>query len=518
MIKRSIFLAIGWLLGTVSILMAQTNFIPLERGDAVEREERLLFSQGVQLSGDYRFRSNWINSSQLPESPVGATSPSAFSYDQDIRFTLRSNVHRTVSINLELSTEQDALYLSDLRSSRSDRVWDPESQQVNIGARQAFLELNTHPRDRTRIGKQEINIGDRRGKVFAGVVSGFTQLCTVGTWCYEFGAAKLASRLSDWIYFLSLDYAFWNDRDSQGKALDVFRTEIFRIKYTESDIPLGRNNVPLKKLSSSTLSELEGLTPETFKSGNDCRSEVSDYAVNSDCKPVYYFSHEYEYWGIRLVYETPTIEIYGDMIGSSGKRRHYVYDESGYHHSSKVNGVAGELEMSFISGEHRYGLIAMMARGDEEIQDPNKEGLNYKRDLSGFYEIMPGTYKGTQFYFNGGSTELNSGTGLGHSINNTSMIGLRYQYDVPDSELLYRGGLYQLKRMKDVYNLFDIPSKEIGMELNNTLSFPIAIHAVMEFDVNLFNPGTAFSFDDHDVPGTATDLFFHAAARLFYSF
>ncbi|MEC7541592.1 MAG: hypothetical protein VX759_11460, partial [SAR324 cluster bacterium] len=291
----------------------------------------------------------------------------------------------------------------------------------------------------------------------------------------------------------------------------------FRIKYTESDIPLGRNNVPLKKLSSSTLSELEGLTPETFKSGNDCRFEVSDYAV-SDCKPVYFFSHEYEYWGIRLVYETPTIEIYGDMIGSSGKRRHYVYDESGYHHSSKVNGVAGELEMSFISGEHRYGLIAMMARGDEEIQDPNKEGLNYKRDLSGFYEIMPGTYKGTQFYFNGGSTELNSGTGLGHSINNTSMIGLRYQYDVPDSELLYRGGLYQLKRMKDVYNSFDIPSKDIGMELNNTLSFPIAIHAVMEFDVNLFNPGTAFSFDDHDFPGNATDLFFHAAARLFYSF
>ena len=79
-------------------------------------------------------------------------------------------------------------------------------------------------------------------------MSGFTQLCTVGTWCYEFGAAKLSSRLSDWIYFLSLDYAFWNDRDSQGKALDVFRTEIFRIKYTESEIPLGRNNVPLKKI------------------------------------------------------------------------------------------------------------------------------------------------------------------------------------------------------------------------------------------------------------------------------
>ena len=505
------------------MVTAQTNFIPLERGDAVEREERLMFSPGVQLSGDYRFRSNWINSSQAPESRAGTNSSVAYAYDQDIRFTLRSNVHRTVSINLELSTEQDALYLSDLRANRSNRMWDPESQQVNVGARQAFLELNTHPRDRTRIGKQEVNIGDRRGKVFTGIVSGFTQLCTVGTWCYEFGAAKLSQRLSDWIYFLSLDYAFWNDRDSQGKALDVFRAEIFRMKYTEHDVPLGRNNVPLQKLSSSTISTLENLTNSSggktpFISGGSCHSDMSDYMVNSDCKPIYYYSHEYEYWGLRLVYESPSFEIYGDMIGSTGKRRHYVYDTPGTQTSSKINGIAGELEMSYTSGDHRYGFIAMMARGDKEIQDPNKEGLNYLRDLSGYYEIMPGTYKGTQFYFNGGSTELNSGTGLGHSINNTSMLGLRYNYDVPDSETLYLGGIYQLKRMQDVYNKFGIPTKDIGLELNNTIRFPIAIHAVMDFDINLFSPGTAFSYDDHDVPGSVTDLFFHVAARLFYSF
>ena len=124
------------------MVTAQTNFIPLERGDAIEREERLMFSPGVQLSGDYRFRSNWINSSQAPESRAGTNSSVAYAYDQDIRFTLRSNVHRTVSINLELSTEQDALYLSDLRANRSNRMWDPESQQVNVGARQAFLELS----------------------------------------------------------------------------------------------------------------------------------------------------------------------------------------------------------------------------------------------------------------------------------------------------------------------------------------------------------------------------------------
>ncbi|GIS36878.1 MAG: hypothetical protein Ct9H90mP8_2980 [Pseudomonadota bacterium] len=116
------------------------------------------------------------------------------------------------------------------------------------------------------------------------------------------------------------------------------------------------------------------------------------------------------------------------------------FDESGFHHSSKVKGVRRIWEKSFISGEHRYGLIAMMA-GDEEIQDPNKEGLNYKRDLSGFFEIMPGTYKGTQFYFNGGSRN-SIGNRTWPFDQQTSMIGLRFQYDVPGFRMLYRGGLY----------------------------------------------------------------------------
>ena len=98
------------------------------------------------------------------------------------------------------------------------------------------------------------------------------------------------------------------------------------------------------------------------------------------------------------------------------------------------------------------------------------------------------------------------------------MLGLRYNYDVPDSETLYLGGIYQLKRLQNVYNTFGIPTKDIGFEMNNTIRFPIAIHAVMDFDVNLFSPGSAFSYDDHDVPGGVTDLFFHVAARLFYSF
>ena len=46
---------------------AQTHFVPLERGDVSERKEHLIFSPGVELSGDYRLRISKINSTSLPE-------------------------------------------------------------------------------------------------------------------------------------------------------------------------------------------------------------------------------------------------------------------------------------------------------------------------------------------------------------------------------------------------------------------------------------------------------------------
>ncbi len=501
----------------ISTAQAQTNFIPLERGDVVEREEKLTFSPGLELSGNYRLRSTLLSTSSLPASRIETNSPEEFSFDHDLRLKLRSTVHRTISINLELATEQEPIYLADLRERRGNRHLNPDSQSANIGARQFFLELNTHPRDETRIGKQEVNIGDRRGKVFSGILSGFTQRCKAGTWCYEFGALKLSSVDGDWLYFLSLDYPFWSQTDSGGNALDVFRAEIFRIKYTEHDVPLGRNNAPARRLSDSTMAKLES-DSYGFTSGGSCRSELSDYTLDSNCKPIYYYAHEQEYWGLRLVYETPNLKVYGDVVGNSGNRRHYVYDQRHGQTQQRISGLATEIELNYQFKEHRYTLIGMAARGDEEIADPSRSGLNYKRDLQGYYEMFPGTYRGAQFYFNGGSVDMNSGTGLGHSINNTRMGGAKYRYDFPESELVYQGGLYELRRIRKVLDNNGDLVDNIGFEWDNTLIFPIANHAVMEVDLNMFQPGRAFSYDDHTLPGGIGDTIFHMAGRLFYSF
>lgn len=503
------------LLGTLHSLSAQSYFVPLERGDYFERKEHLTFSPGVELSGDYRFRTSKIHSSELPLSRAETNSPEEFSFDQDIRLRLRSTVHRIISINLELATDQEPLYQSDIRALRSSRSTAADSQSVNILARQSYLEFNRNPNEETKIGKQAINIGDRKGKVFAGILSGFSQRCKAGTWCYEIGGMKLSSADGDWLYYFSLDYPFWHEVDSQGEIIDSLRLEIFRIKYTEHDVPLGKNNVPAKRLSSVTLSSLES---GGFTSGSSCKSSLSAYTLNSDCKPVYYNANEQEYFGLRIQWENATWSAYADVISNQGNRDYFIYDDRHNLEKRKITGGAAEVEVSWKKPGEQFTLIGMMARGDEQLEDSSRIGTNYKRRLEGFYEIFPGTYRGTQFYFNGGSPDLNSGTGLGHSINNTQLGGFRYRYDIPETTSVYRLGLYELKRIKPVLDIQGSKSSMIGLELDNTFTILFAGYAKIDLDINAFLPGKAFSYDDQTVPAVDENIIYHFAGRLSYSF
>ena len=283
---------------------------------------------------------------------------------------MRSTVHRIISLNLELATNQEPIYQSDIRTSRSSRTTGSESQTANITARQAYLEFNRNPNEETKLGKQVINIGDRKGKVFAGILSGYAQRCKAGTWCYEIGGMKLSSADGDWLYFFSLDYPFWHEVDSQGEIIDSLRVEMFRIKYTEHDVPLGLNNIPAKRLSSSNLSSLE--SGGGFTSGSGCNTSLTGYTLNSDCKPIYYNSNEQEYFGLRIQWETPVWSVYADLISNQGNRDYYQYDDRHNLDKRKISGGAAEMELSWKKPGEQFTFIAMMARGDEQIADSSR--------------------------------------------------------------------------------------------------------------------------------------------------
>ncbi|MEC8594669.1 MAG: hypothetical protein VXY74_07680, partial [SAR324 cluster bacterium] len=216
-------------------------------------------------------------SSEL-ETPPGFPNAGTLSFEQDLRIFLRSTSHRSASIQLELATAQAPFNNADLRPP-AERPNAPDSQDIDLVARQAYLEFRANPHDQLRVGKQELRLGDRRGKVFGGLLTGIAQQCTAGSFCYEAGALKLQDDTADWLYTLSLDYPLFYKLDAAGQPENVMRVEVFRIIYTERDIPLGRNNAPGFRLSSGDLDRLRGTS---FANTNSCSSELKRQAVVED--------------------------------------------------------------------------------------------------------------------------------------------------------------------------------------------------------------------------------------------
>ena len=98
------------------------------------------------------------------------------------------------------------------------------------------------------------------------------------------------------------------------------------------------------------------------------------------------------------------------------------------------------------------------------------------------------------------------------------MGGFRYRYDIPETSVVYRFGLYELKHLKPVLDAFGTKSSMIGVEWDNTFTMVYAGHAKIDVDFNAFQPARGFSYDDHTVPSGNIDMIFHFAGRLTYSF
>ncbi|MGK5092075.1 hypothetical protein WDW89_08710 [Deltaproteobacteria bacterium TL4] len=497
---------------------AQTNFIPLERGDIKEKEDRWTFSPNVQLSGDYRFHAFYKISGTRDQKIQGQPAPNEVIFENDLRFRVRSAMHRIFSINLEMEVRQDPFNDSDLRGQEAGSRDTPDSQLTFLQARQAYFEYNSNPRSVVKLGKHYLNIGDRKGKVFSGILSGISQQCTAGTWCYEVGALRTAPNPGDWMYYLSLDYPFIDYKNADGSASNVFNVEIFRILYTERHIPLAKTNVP---------------APRPYEL-DYVREDI--YAKDREDRIMAFDAFEQQYFGMRLKWETTHWFLSLDGTAVQGIRRlHLLPDEKGsigmaffgentalnrhkYTTNEVIAGLVTELEVSYHTEVYRFGLMGLYASGDKEQADPSHEGANLLKSYHGYYEITPGTYQGTRFYFNGKSTTLDGGTGLGHSVNNSSVFGIRYHVTSEEPLFHYELGLYELNRVRSVFNERGDRVRHIGQEWDNRFLWNMDKHLHLEVEVNLFRPGGAFSYDDYTPPILSPELIIHGVGRLIYSF
>ena len=520
---RRLLLASGCLLSLNTSLWAQSNFIPLEKGDYKELEERPTYAPVLEVGGSYRLRNRWIDANPEPETPPGFPNAGTLSFEQDLRIFLRSTAHRAASIQLELATAQAPFNNADLRPP-AERPNAPDSQDVDLVARQAYLEFRANPRDQLRVGKQELRLGDRRGKVFSGLLTGIAQQCTAGSFCYEAGALKLQDDTADWLYTLSLDYPLFYELDAAGQPENVMRVEVFRIIYTERNIPLGRNNAPGFRLSNGDLDRLRGTS---FANTNSCSSELKRQAVvgGQDCTPVHFDATSQDYYGVRFTWNTPSWRWYSDLLGNQGNRAYYSLGANNDYGQSlgsyAVAGVATEHELSYLWDNHQVTGLFLYASGDEQLEDGgaiDNKGQNYQRSIRAFHEIVPGTYRGTNFYFNGGSPDWQSGTGLGHTIANTQMLGARYRFTVEGSETFYEAGFYSLEHVEPVMTTSGGKASHIGVEWDNTFSWKLRDFVTWDLELNFFRQGKAFRYDDYQPAEEGSDSVTHFASRVYYSF
>ncbi len=530
-----IFLSLFSLLwGATTTIFAQSNFTPLSPGDIQEKDEIWAFSPGLKISADYRLHMIQKDRKALPSKKEKGRDSQALLFEHDLRINLRSTAHRNLSINLEIEVNQGSFQDADLRAKNSSGQ-TADSQEAKITARQAFLEYNSNPRNILRFGKHPFNIGDRHGKVFSGILTGISQDCAAGTWCYGLAAAKLGKHPADWLYLGSLDYPVFQDKNADGTINNRLNIEIFRIFYTERDIPLGKSNGPTPR-DKDALNRLAKVYAEGSEQEKQEARSLSKQVVDQQGKPLYYDALQQQYFGMRLEWEISSFFLRFDITSNQGIRKYHLAEDSKgniekpdfgentaeFKNSKKARysllGVASELEMHYQLENHQFGFRWMQASGAKERFDSENKGVNFLRSLNSYYEIVPGSYQGTNFYFNGGGLGLDGGTGLGHSISNTSLLGGWYRWDIEDYDVYYQTGFFKLTRTESVYNERGELAKDIGREWDNTLSWKPDKNLSTELEVNLFQAGKAFNVNDNQTPPKKNASLRHLVARISYSF
>jgi hypothetical protein len=516
-LPRWLVLALALVPGAAAPAWAQLNFKPLERGDYTEVEQRMVVVRGesgkefgLELGGDFALRVREEKAKNL----AGLDHRTRF--DEDFRLKLRTLFHQDIALHLILQTSPGSLdAVSARKIPGEERGALNDSEAMTLSVREAFLRYQPNPNSRLSFGKQEVSLGDRRGKVYNAITPAATFDCRAGTWCMPFGAARSGPASADWVYHWALEYKAW--QDTSGPLRNGFDVEISRIIYTEKDVPLGLNLGP---------GNFDPANPDNEKALPALsHNQVADDLV----RPVYYDARAYEYLGLRLNLQAGAFFWNADFTSGQGSRRYHrarnantdippALNVPGTPVVSEqvVNGSAWETEIGVRWPNGRIGVRAMSATGDPAL--PATGGQSYLRGLGGYFEITPGSYRGTRLYFNGTDNATDQGAGLGHSVNNTRLVGVFLDLDYPESSRVgYFGGLYQISKNQAILDAFNSLVSQVGVEWDNMLTWYIQPALRLQFEVNAIQPNGAFSLNDA-TPPVKQELMLQTIARLVYRF
>lgn len=465
-------------------LIAQQNFTPLKQGEYDVIEESNGFNPGAKVSGSYE--------ASGASRRLGLLSGDAFGgkFFQDISLSFQSKINTNVSLHVKLGhksivvSEQESIYDSHYPTETVDSTSD---DGLNVVFDEAFLEYNHNPNASLRIGKQYIDIGDRKGLVFEGEATAISQACRIGTWCYSVGGARLGEGGESSLFWAQLDYPIYESGvlipDPWGKKPTrqetSFSVEIFRIMY-------GGNNIPL--------AEYGGWTAK-FSEQHDTVDDTS----SGD--PVYFDNDGVEYIGLNLIWNYFDFDLNFTWSNMTGDRDYFSVnpvDNMGSSLGSQaVSGSAYLLDLGYrLTADWKSTLRIFTASGNEFDSDGEKI---WESDSKAYFEVKKGSFGDAIIYFNG-----RNGIGDGHSVANLSFYALKFGHRGKENNYTVDLNAYSFRRTGSVFvnQKGEEERKEgnIGMELDFRIDWQLEERLFFQLFAAYFQPGDAYTVNDNVRP------------------
>ncbi|NQU63370.1 MAG: hypothetical protein HQ517_03670 [SAR324 cluster bacterium] len=456
----------------------------MKRGEFDVVDEKDRFNPGAKINGSY--------------DASGVTRRKGFfagdSIDgnifQDISLNLQSKINTNVSLHLKLGhkshvvSEQEPGYDTNYTSESSDSTSD---DGFNVVLDEAFLEYNHNPNASLRMGKQYIDIGDRKGLIFEGEVTAISQDCRIGTWCYSVGGARIGEEGGDSLFWAQLDYPIyesgilipdpWGKKPTrQEKSLSV---EIFRIMYGGNDIPLA---------------EYGGWTGK-FSEHHD----TVNGTVTGD--RVYFDNDGVEYVGLNLVWNYVDFDLNLTWSNLSGDRQYFSVNPSDNLGSSigshAVSGSVYLLDLGYrITTDWKSTFRFFSGSGNEANNDGEKI---WESESKAYFEIKKGSFGDALIYFNG-----RNGIGDGHSVSNLSFYALKFAQRDKESNFMVDLDVYRFSRTSSVFvnQMGQEGRKErnIGIEVDFRIDWQLEERLFFQLFAAYFQAEDAYSANDNTRP------------------
>jgi hypothetical protein len=473
-----------WMLAVLIFLfawpaVAQQHYTTLKSGDYKVVEEDTRYLPGAQISGSYRAYFDSRREGIL----VGEETESKIQQDFELRFESRINtnisLHVAIENNSSSITEQETPYETKDLGEKGDSSGDGG---LSLVFGEAYLEYNHNPNASLRMGRQPINIADRKGLIYEGTATAIRQSCRIGTWCYDLGGARIGPSGDYAVFWMQLDYPVfesgvlikdpWGFKTTrQQKSLNV---ELFRVAHGAKDIPLA---------------DYGGWT-----GNNSIYHDTSDDTATG--KRVFFDNDEVEYIGFNLKWNHYNFSLDWTWSNYAGSRVYHTgTQDAGFVEigDRSVSGSAFYLDLSYLINENwRCNFTSFLATGDKLESDGEKI---WQRDSTAYFEIKKGDFGDAIVYFNG-----RDNIGDGHSVSNLTYNSIGADYLSIQRDMGFSAHLYLFTHTNPVFINTAGADPEtdvnIGNELDASIYWYLEEKLKFSLSAGMFQVGKAYARND----------------------